>query len=417
MSRVINAQQDQGKDQDKSQGRGWGTMIVAALPDWPLVIWMIAVTLVLGLSYGMKADQLIHIFNVGWGRALGEFALILLPSFTLAAALARHTATGKTGGAASGLATVASPFAAASMVCPDTAYAALSPLAGARKTTLAFGSYAGFKLLFPAGPLIVATGLGVESGSLMLYGMALLIPVWAVAVGWVKFWSIPEKEAAKTEGNASPGSVKTTNLFIAFAPFVVLAGLLVIGGFVDFLHAPILDFLTQPKGALIFAAVWSLLSIRRGQRRECIDSAVRRTGSLLLVIGAASAFGAVLTTVIPVGDLVPAQVGLLGIISLFVLTVFFKLAQGSSMATFAAVAPVAAPIVAASNLPPSAAVFAICLGSFVAILPNDSFYWLVRRDGLGLESEGRATFILAGGATLQALVGLVILLALTALGV
>ncbi|MEH6631013.1 MAG: hypothetical protein V7776_09310 [Halopseudomonas aestusnigri] len=413
MSRVMNGQHDQ----DKSQDRAWVNTIIAVLPDWPLVIWMITATLVLGLSYGMKADQLIHTFNVGWGRALGEFALILLPSFTLAAALAKHTATGKASGAASGLAAVASPFAAASMVCPDTAYAALSPVAGEHKTSLAFGSYAGFKLLFPAGPLIVATGLGVESGSLMLYGLALLIPVWAVAVGWVKFWSVSEKEDAKTEESVSPGSGEKTNLIIAFAPFLVLAGLIVIGGVMDFSNIPLFDFLTQPKGALIFAAAWSLLSVGRGDRRECIDSAVRRTGSLLLVIGVASAFGAVLTTVVPIGDLVPAQAGLLGIISLFVLTAIFKLAQGSSMATFAAVAPVAAPIVAASNLPPSAAVFAICLGSFVAILPNDSFYWLVRRDGLGLASEGRAIFVLAGGATLQALVGLAILLALTVLGV
>ncbi|WP_419905468.1 hypothetical protein [Kiloniella sp.] len=417
MSRVINTQQDQGIGQDNGRYQNWVHMIFSVLPSWPLVIWMVAATLILGLSYGMKANQLVHIFNAGWGRALGEFALILLPSFTLAAALTRHTSAGKTGGAASGVATVVSPFAAASMVCPDTAYAALSPVAGTHKTSVAFGSYAGFKLLFPAGPLIVATGLGVESGSLMLYGLALLIPVWAVAVGWVKFWTASKKEEAEISEGASSGSCEKSNLLIAFAPFIVLAGLLVIGGLMDFSSTPLIDFVTQPKGALIFAAVWSLLSIGRAHRRECIDSAVRRTGSLLLVIGAASAFGAVLTTVVPVGDLVPVQAGLLGIIGLFVLTVIFKLAQGSSMATFAAVAPVAAPIVAASNLPPSAAVFAICLGSFVAILPNDSFYWLVRRDGLGLESEGRVMFILAGGATLQAVVGLVILLALTAMGV
>ena len=81
------------------------------------------------------------------------------------------------------------------------------------------------------------------------------------------------------------------------------------------------------------------------------------------------------------------------------------------MATFAAVAPVTAPLVAASDLDPVAAIFAICLGSFVAILPNDSFYWLVRRDALAQEkSELKAAKILASGALLQALVGLVLLL-------
>ena len=86
------------------------------------------------------------------------------------------------------------------------------------------------------------------------------------------------------------------------------------------------------------------------------------------------------------------------------------------MATFAAVAPVAAPIVVASGAEPIAAVFAICLGSFIAILPNDSYYWLVRRDALEHEtSEARAIRILTGGAVLQACVGLALLLAVVAL--
>lgn len=149
------------------------------VPNWPPVVWMIAAALVLGLSNGLGAPELVRVFNAGWGRALGEFALILLPSFALAAALMRHNV-----GAASGLVVAASPFAGAGMVCPDTAYAALSPVAGQRRLSVAFGSYAGFKLLYPAGPLIVATGLGAQDSSLMIFGLALLIPVWGVGVWW-----------------------------------------------------------------------------------------------------------------------------------------------------------------------------------------------------------------------------------------
>jgi GntP family gluconate:H+ symporter len=44
-------------------------------------------------------------------------------------------------------------------------------------------------------------------------------------------------------------------------------------------------------------------------------------------------------------------------------------------------------------------------------LPNDSFYWLVRRDALtGVASETRAIQVLAGGALIQAIVGLCLLL-------
>ena len=114
--------------------------------------------------------------------------------------------------------------------------------------------------------------------------------------------------------------------------------------------------------------------------------------------------------------LVPQGDGVLTLIALFALSVLFKLAQGSSMATFAAIAPVAAPIVLANGVNEIAAVFAICLGSFIAILPNDSYYWLVRRDALASEqSEGRAIGILTGGAAVQAMVGMAVLLAVVTL--
>ena len=377
------------------------------IPDWPLVVWIIAAALVMGLASGMDAPQLIEVFNSGWGRALGEFALILIPSFVLASALARQNS-----GGASGVAVMASPFAGAGMICPDTAYAALSPLAGRRRLPVAFGSYAGFKLLFPAGPLIVATGLGVSSDMLLLYGLALFVPVWAAGVWWA---GLHQSRVVDSEADQR-GNGQRTSLLHALRPFAALAVLLVIGMASDLSAWPLLDFLTLPKGALLVAAAWALLSVPSDQRRDCLDTALRRTASLLLVIGAASAFGAVLTATVPIGDFIPAPEGIAGIVGLFLLTAAFKLAQGSSMATFAAVAPVAAPIVAASSLSPVAAVFAICLGSFVAILPNDSFYWLVRRDALTTESEGRVVSVLAGGAVLQAVVGLSALIILSLSG-
>ena len=76
------------------------------------------------------------------------------------------------------------------------------------------------------------------------------------------------------------------------------------------------------------------------------------------------------------------------------------------MATFAAVTPVVAPLVAASGLSAQLAVMAICAGSLATILPNDSFFWLVREDALAGESDRRALMLLALGGALQALVAL-----------
>ena len=305
-------------------------------PDMPLVIWMVLITIGMGLAGGMSAQNLIGTFNTGFGHALGEFALILLPSFALAAAISRHQNT-----PVKGLASATSPIAGAGMICPDTAYAALSPVAGRQKLDVAFGSYAGFKLLYPAGPLIVATGLGVSDTLLPFYGLALLIPVWGAGAIWVRIiGAMPAKSAVQSSSALSLQALRP------LAPFAILALLLIIGAVSDFSSLPLLDFITLPKGALLFAAALAILDCPNAERRACIDTSLRRTGSLLLIIGAATAFGAMLTTLVPLGDLFPSGLGLLGVLSLFALTTVFKLAQGSSMATFAAVAPVAAPIVA-----------------------------------------------------------------------
>ncbi|ATG36669.1 transporter, gluconate:H+ symporter (GntP) family [Phaeobacter piscinae] len=384
------------------------------LPDLPLVIWMVLLTLALGFAGGMGADDVIAKINTGFGRALGEFALILLPSFTLAAALSQRNV----GSAAAGrTAALASPLAGGGMICPDTAYAALSPAAGRLKLDVAFGSYAGFKLLYPAGPLIVATGLGMtgaagaEPVTLLICGVLLTLPVWAAGVIWGRFARVDSHAGSKRPADAAAGT-----LLITFAPFLLMTGLLIAGGIIGSTGWGLVDFLLLPKGALTAAAVLALLQTPSGARRGCLDSAVRRTGSLLLVIGAASALGAAFTGLVTLDGLVPRGSGMLTLVALFALTVLFKLAQGSSMATFAAIAPVAAPIVMTSGVNGIAAVFAICLGSFIAILPNDSFYWLVRRDALETEqSEARVIRILTGGAVVQALVGMAVLLAALAI--
>lgn len=379
----------------------------ALLADMPMVIWIVLVTMVLGFVGGMEPDAFISIFNIGFGAALGEFALILLPSFVLAAALSRGdiASTGAEQAAAFG-----APVAGAGMICPDTAYAALASAAGRRKLDVAFGAYTGFKLLYPAGPLIVVTGLGVaavetSAATLAIYGVTLALPVWAVGVLWSRILvGHTGRNRLKTHSaTASSGG----SLLIAFAPFILLATLLGLGGIVGVTGIHVLDFLFLPKGALLAAAILALAQTERSERRACFESAVRRTASLLLVIGAASAFGAVLTGLVSLTDLVPQGGGTGALLGIFGLTVAFKLTQGSSMATFAAVAPVAAPVVAASGLATEAAVFAICLGSFIAILPNDSYYWLVRRDALAEEfNDARAIRVLAGGTILQALAGM-----------
>jgi len=378
---------------------------ISLVPDLPIVAWMILATLLLALFTGYSSKELIAHYNAGWGYAIGEFALILLPSFILAAALERlHIQVGQR------LSVGLAPIAGAGMICPDTAYAAISPMIQTRKLPVAFGAYTGFKLLYPAGPLIVATSLDVSDNRLLAVCVLIFLPVWAVGVLYGRLIERRLPDA----GEVSDSAGKPV-LMSALWPLLMLALLLVIGMVADLSFNVWLDFATNPKGALILTAAATVAMVAPPERRGCIDSGVRRTGSLLLIIGAASAFSAILTNVVPVDDLFGRQGPILTLISLFVLTALFKLLQGSSMSTFAAVGPFAMPIVAASQASPMLAVISICLGSFVAILPNDSYYWLVRQDAMPEMSDVRVTAILAFGSVLLAASGMAVLIGLATL--
>lgn len=74
------------------------------IPDLPLVIWTVLLMLVLGFWVGVGTGGVFREFNTRFGRTLGEFALILLPSLTLAAALSRRHIASKAAGRTAALA-------------------------------------------------------------------------------------------------------------------------------------------------------------------------------------------------------------------------------------------------------------------------------------------------------------------------
>lgn len=377
----------------------------------PQPIWLILFALAIGLAGGLNYADLVRAFGAGYGRALGDFTLILLPSFVVAACISRQRLDG-----ASRLAAMVAPVTAAGMVCPDTAYATLSSIAGERKLSVAFGSFAGFRLLFPAGPLIIATGLGVEDHAYVVFGLILLVPVWIAGELWARY-RLNRSVSGQAEDKALRGGAMLSWRDVQILmPLIVLGVLLLIGASTPVKAYPFLDFICHPKGALFVAAAWALVGTPQENRRDCLDVAMRRTGWLLIVIGAASAFGGMIVRFVPLHTFLPAASSVTGVlVTLFVMTMLIKIIYGSAMATFATAAALLAPIVTATAVPGVPAVFAICLGSF-AILPTDSFYWLARSDALAGQSERDSILTLAGGAALQAAVGFTALLGMYMVG-
>jgi GntP family gluconate:H+ symporter len=361
---------------------------------------MLLAALALALALAREPGAAIAAFSAGFGQSLGTFALILLPSFALAEALGALKARlpGR-------LARGAAPVLGAAMVCPDTAYATLAPIAGRRRAEVAFGAFAGFKLLYPAGPLIVATGLGVApSGALFVLGLGVFVPVWIAGQVWARMAGGGTGGAIGGDAPTAPGAAAES--LRAYAPLVLLFALIALGLMPFAASSGRLGFLTTPSGALLAGAALALALLEPSARRPCVEAAMRRTAGLLLLIGIAAALGSFFTQVLPANGIGRAGGGAGAVLTLFALTAGFKMAQGSSMATFAAVTPVVAPLVASSGLSAPLAVMAICAGSLFTILPNDSFFWLVREDALAGENDRRALMLLAAGGALQAMVAL-----------
>ncbi len=393
-------------------GRSVGAKPAWRLPsvDLPLPVLLVLAALLVGLAGGMDADRLVKSFGAGFGRALGDFTLILLPSFLIAASISRRALP-----ALGGWGRIASPFSSAAMICHVTAYAALSPISAGYRLSMAVAAYAGFLLLVPAGPLIVGASLGVDDPGLYWVGIVLLVPVVLAGEAWLRV----------VNGPAAPGHTEATvrdavagGDWRGFLPFPILALLLIVGWSFELARFPVLDFLTRPKGALLVAAAWAYLDAPASDRRELIDSAVRRTAGLLLLVGAASAFGGIATSVVPVTGILPAGGGgqLAAVLALFGIAAAMKMLQGSTMATFAAVGPLVQPLIGHLSVSPVLAVYAVCLGCFVAVLPNDSYFLLVKQDALEREGMRSAMLRLTGASVVQGAVGLGALLGLWAIG-
>lgn len=374
---------------------------------WPFPVLLLAAGVAIGLARGSLPAEVLRQSAGAFGQAASGFLFILLPSFVLAALLGGGIRS-RWGTAA---VTGASPVCAAAMVCPDTAYSVLAHAAGERRLHMAFGSFAGFKLLVPAGPLIVATGLGVQPTAALLGASAFLaLPVLATGWLWARAWrrllSSQATELAQVRQRSSASLL---------APMTVLF-LALLAGFSPWASQPWAAAVGSVPAALSLAAVVALVLADPQRRAACLDAALARTSRLLFMIGAAAALGVQVAPLLEPGLLLAhAHHGAVSVMVLFAAAALVKTAQGSSMVTFATVTALLGPAIAPLGLSMSAAVLAICAGSLTILLPNDSFYWLVRTDALKDWPERRCIAVLAVGSVLQALTAVACLLAAVSL--
>ncbi len=386
-------------------------VLLTARWRWHAFLSILLVTVAVALGAGLDPDQVVACVTGGFGQALSYTTIIVISGFIIGEFLER------TGGAltiASAVLRVVGSRRAALAValagyivgvpvmCCDTAFIVLSPAirgVSARSRVplpmlalaLAVGTYSSFKLIPPSpGPLAVLTLFGADFTRTLLLTLLISVPVMAVGLAWARHQTgtapaaeLPDKpptgspDATPGLGAASLPAALPILLIVLKAvlgPILDPAGL--VGGCLDLVGHPVIAL---PIG--VFAALAVNRRAGMATMTQWIAKAITRAGSILAIVGAGGALGAVVRAC-GMGDYLGRLLtgaGIPGLLVPFVLAMALKTAQGSSMVTLFTTPAIVAPLLTGLGIAPEIATLATLAGALAVVHVNDSFFWVVTR--------------------------------------
>lgn len=268
------------------------------------------------------------------------------------------------------------------------------------------------------GPVAVTGLLGVSLGWMLIMGLICGLPAFLVAgVAWGNWIgkrvivAVPEmdglgdsgaeEEAREVEEAGDAGEVGTmverkAPALALIIGLIAVPLVLILGATFGTVYMkkssalPVLTFFGTPAVALTIAvllAFW-LLGTRRGFSRtelaELSSNSLRPVAMILLVIGAGSFFGAVITAT-GVGKALSQSLtsaGLPLILLAYVISCGMRLAQGSATVAIVTTGGIVAPLVEKGHFSqPHIALIAVAIsaGSIIASHVNDGGFWIVSR--------------------------------------
>ncbi|MEV0067351.1 MULTISPECIES: GntP family permease [unclassified Amycolatopsis] len=252
------------------------------------------------------------------------------------------------------------------------------------------------------GPVAAAGLLHVDLGWLILMGAVCGIPAWFVGGILYSTWigkrvNVPlAEEFAKLAGDDEDEATDPPSLGLVSGIIAIPLVLILVGTFGSIVlpknsgAAGVAAFLGTPAIALTIAtllASW-LLGRRRGMTgadlAQLSTNALRPVAMILLVVGAGSFFGAVLSAT-GIGKAVAGSLGDAGlpvIFAAYIISCGMRIAQGSATVAIVTTSGIVAPTVVELHYSqPQLAliVIAISAGSIIASHVNDGGFWIVSR--------------------------------------
>lgn len=405
---------------------------------------LLLVSALTGLAAGMGGEQVVELLKKGLGGTIEKIGLLIVLGTTLGVLLEKTGATTSlamsvlrlTGANRAPGALSLVGFVIGLPIFCDSGFIVLSGLANALAAQsprqrialmvcLATGLYAVHCLIPPHPGITAAAGIvGADIGKTMLLGALCALPpavvgyFWAVWVG--RRYAGPTEARPTTDQEAIPAQLPAA--LLSALPVLVPVALIAAKSLLllnpEAIHEKLLSVvkvLGDPAVALLVGILLCLPlfnTLKKDAFNELLESALSKSGGILLITAAGGAFGEVIKAM-DIGQQFGgafASSGL-GLLIPFALAAVFKTAQGSSTVAVISTASILAPLLPSLGFTADSerifALLAMGAGSMAVSHTNDSYFWVVSRFGRLDTRTALATYTPASALmALSALLGI-----------
>ncbi len=385
------------------------------------VFTLVLAAILAGFLLGFNPDKIIKLITDGFGNTLASIGLIIAFGTCIGVFLEKNGGTqciankilAKIGGKHAPLAMNIIGFIISIPVFCDSGFVILSSLnkALSKKTgfsilffavALSTGLYATHVFVPPTpGPLAAAALLNADIGLVMLLGLVTAVFASLAGYLWARFIGKTPAQTDLDSSNELPMAVKpqkttsskSNSFLLTLAPLLIPILLIALKSVANYPTFPFgkrfffsfLNFVGNPIIALLIGVFFVFLaskSVSSKTKNSWVITALKDSGTIILVTGAGGAFGNILRAS-NIGDLInPSQTMVFGgLFIAFILTALLKTAQGSSTVAIITSAAIMAPLLdgfgLTSPVDKALSVLAIGAGAMTVSHINDSYFWVV----------------------------------------
>lgn len=385
---------------------------------------------VTGLGVQIPFLEILNLVKNGFGETMSKLAIIIVLGTAIGVLLEKNGSTqvmanyilGLAGTKRASLALSITGFIVGLPIFCDSGYIVLNGINKSltRKTGMSVAQMSislatgllSVHCLVPPHPGVTASAitLDVELGKLIGYGIVIAIPAmlighwWAVHAGRKSSWDPGNNNEETADENSTKPSVLISFLPI-LVPILLMAAKSIIGliSMEDSWFKDCIFLMGDPSVALAIGVILALLAVKkRKELSHHLSASVEKAASILVIIGAGGAFGAVLAAT-HIGDHFSNTFNLatIGIWFPFLLTCIIKTAQGSSTVAIITSSSIVLPLLPALGLGSAdghlLAVLSMGAGSMMLSHTNDAYFWVVSKfSDIGINTMLRVHTIASG---------------------